>query len=71
MSINNSLSDIFDKLTDEQKARVKNCRNMDEMIALANSENYELSDDVLDSLAGGDCGSECPEHGCHRYEDGN
>ena len=44
----------FNDLTDEQKAKVKACKTADELIALAKSEGVELSDEQLNSIAGGD-----------------
>ena len=49
----------FDKfnLTDEQKAKIKNCKNADEILELAKAEGVELTPDQLDAVAGGGCGS--------------
>ena len=44
----------FDDLTDEQKARVEACKTTEELIALAKEEGVELSDEQLNSIAGGD-----------------
>ena len=44
----------FNDLTDEQKAKVKECETADELIALAEAEGMELSDEQLESIAGGD-----------------
>ena len=43
----------FDDLTDEQKAQIKACETADELIALAEAEGMELSDEQLESIAGG------------------
>ena len=58
----------FDDLTDEQKARVKACKTADELIALAKAEGVELSDEQLNSIAGGDS-FWCPTAtSCPNYE---
>ena len=44
---------IYDNLTDEQKAKVKACKTMDEMMVLAGEWGVELPDEVLDAVAGG------------------
>ena len=56
-----SLERIFAQLSDEQKEQFRNCKDMDEVMKLANEENVELSDDQLESLAGGGCDGKCPE----------
>ncbi|MBR2835444.1 MAG: hypothetical protein IKE43_07035 [Coriobacteriales bacterium] len=43
----------FDKLTPEQMEKAKACKNSDELIALAESEGIELTDNQLDAIAGG------------------
>ena len=56
-----SLERIFAQLSDEQKEQFRNCKDMDEVMKLANEENVELSDDQLEFLAGGGCDGKCPE----------
>ena len=68
MAIKTSLKEIYEKLTDEQKAMVQNCKNMDEIIALANTENYELSDNILDGISAG-IGADCREQQCDYESD--
>ena len=46
-----SLERIFAHLSDEQKEQFNNCKNMDEVMKLADNENVELTDDQLDFLA--------------------
>ena len=53
-----SLERIFAQLSDEQKEQFRNCKNMDEVMKLAEEENFELTDDQLESLASGGCGCE-------------
>ena len=58
----------FNDLTDEQKARVLACKTADELVALAKTEGVELSDEQLDSIAGGDS-FWCPTAtSCPNYE---
>ena len=58
----------FNDLTDEQKARVKACKTAEELVALAEAEGVELSDEQLNSIAGGDS-FWCPTAtSCPNYE---
>ena len=58
----------FDDLTEEQKARVMACKTSEELIALAEAEGVELSEEQLDSIAGGDS-FWCPTAtSCPNYE---
>ena len=54
-----SLERIFAQLSDEQKEQFRNCKDMDEVMKLANEENVELTDEQLEFLASGGCGGEC------------
>ena len=51
----------FNDLTEEQKAKALACQTPEEILALAQEEGYELTDEQLDGVAGGwgeaDCGS--------------
>lgn len=40
-------------LTDEQKARVLACESTEELLEFAKSEGFELTDEQLESVAGG------------------
>ena len=60
---------IFAQLSDEQKEQFRNCKDMDEVMKLANAENFELTDEQLEFLASGGCGDcgtwgsrKCREH---------
>ena len=53
MSNQKSLEEILAQLTDEQKARIQNCKNMDEVIAMAKESDIVLSEEDLKELAGG------------------
>lgn len=52
----------FEDLTPEQMEKARACASADELIELAKAEGIELSDELLDSVAGGDSWS-LPE-GC-------
>ena len=56
-----SLERIFAQLSDEQKEQFKKCKDMDEVMKLANEENFELTDEQLEFLASGGCSCE----NCH------
>ncbi len=65
-----SLERIFAQLSDEQKEQFRNCQNMDEIMKLADAENFELTDDQLEFLAAGGFGcesfySKCKKHHPH------
>ena len=58
----------FDELTDEQKAKAMACKSAEELVELAKSEGVELSEEQLDSIAGGDS-FWCPTAtSCPNYE---
>lgn len=61
-------------LTEEQIAKVKACKNQEELLALAKEEGIELTDDQLEAVTGGICTSstKCPNCGCKSFNwDGN
>lgn len=43
----------FKDLTDEQKAKAKECKTPDELVALAQEEGIELTDEQLEAVSGG------------------
>ncbi len=57
-----SLERVFAQLSDEQKEQFKNCKDMDEVMKLANEQNVELTDEQLEFLASGGCGEYCRDH---------
>ena len=57
-----SLERIFAQLSDEQKEQFKNCKDMDEVMKLADEENFELTEDQLEFLASGGCAK------CDKYK---
>ena len=46
-------NDLLKGLTDEQIAKVKACKNAEEILALAKQEGIELTDEQLQSVSGG------------------
>ena len=48
-----TMKDIFEKLTDEQKEKAKACKNMDEFMKLAGEWGIELPDELVDNVGGG------------------
>ena len=47
------LNSFYDNLTDEQKEKVKACKTADEFKAFVEKEGIELTDEMLDEVAGG------------------
>ena len=45
----------FEELTPEQQEKARACKTPEEIIELAKSEGYELSEEELDDVAGGWC----------------
>ena len=54
-------------MTEEQIAKVKDCKNTEEILKIAKEEGAELTDDQLEAVSGGGCGfvdpTNCP--GCN------
>ena len=46
--------EMYDKLSDDLKAKVANCKTADELMEFAKSEGIELTDEQLDAISGGD-----------------
>ena len=73
--------DLLKGLTKEQIARVKACKNSDELLALAKEEGVELTDEQLAAISGGgacsvisDIGdyinpNDCPRCGSNNIKD--
>ena len=49
--------ELLKGLTEEQIAKVKACKNQEELLKLAKEEGIELSDDQLEAVSGGACTS--------------
>lgn len=76
--------ELLKGLSQEEIAKVKACKNGDELLALAKAEGVELTDEQLNAISGGgvcsvvsDIGdklnpSDCPKCGCNdKKVDGN
>ena len=55
--------ELFKGLSEEQMAKLKNCNNVKELLALAKQEGVELTDDQLEAVNGG-CGTTTGYWGC-------
>ena len=59
-------------LTEEQIAKVKACKNQEELLALAKQEGIELNDEQLEAVNGGMCTSTpdfvCPQCGSKKIK---
>lgn len=53
----------FEDLTAELQEKAKACETPEDVIALAKEQGYELNDDELDSVSGGEFWG-CPENDC-------
>ena len=47
--------ELLKGLSEEQIAKVKACKNQEEMLALAKQEGVELTDEQLEAVNGGTC----------------
>ena len=47
------MDSIFNSLTDEQKEKAKACKTVDEFKEFVEKEGIELTDEMLDAVAGG------------------
>ncbi len=61
--------ELLKGLTEEQIAKVKACKNQEEILKLAKEEGIELNDEQLEAVAGGMCTSstKCPACGCRSF----
>ena len=55
----------FEDLTDEQKAKARECKTPEDVLALAKEEGYELSEEELEEVSGGWCPTNCSNDRCH------
>lgn len=56
----------FEELTPEQREKVLACKTPEELLALAQEEGYELTEEQLEGVSGGwiSCPGVCEEVGC-------
>ena len=60
----------YKNLTEEQKAKIRECKTPEQMLELAREEGYELSDEQLEAVSGGGAwasgcdDNECPMANC-------
>ena len=47
--------ELLKGLTEEQIAKVRACKNQEELLALAREEGIELTDEQLEAVSGGLC----------------
>ena len=61
--------ELLKGLTDEQIAKLRECKNHDELLNLAKQEGVELTDEQLEVISGGGvCSSDkCPNCGSKNY----
>ena len=52
----------FDDLRDEVKAKALECKSSDELLKLAEDEGVELTDEQLETIAGGDWDDPCDQY---------
>ena len=53
----NMKEELLKGLSEEQNAKVKACKNQEELLALAKQEGIELTDEQLAAVSGGGCSS--------------
>lgn len=49
------IQDMYDRLTEEQKAAFKDCKNQDDFLRKVQEEGIELTDEQLEAISGGEC----------------
>jgi len=49
--LNEMLKGLWDSLTDEQKAKAKECKTVEELVELAGREMIELPDELLEAVS--------------------
>lgn len=56
------LKETLEKLSPEQRERARELKTMDEIIAFAEGEGFELSDEQLEAVSGGGWGVPTCDH---------
>ena len=61
--------ELLKGLSEEQIAKVKECKNQEELLALAKAEGVELTNEQIEAVSGGGCLSsmKCPQCGSKDY----
>ena len=54
--------ELLKGLTEEQIAKIRECKSQEELLKLAQEEGIELTDDQLEVVSGGVCSSSKPKH---------
>ena len=54
----------FRVVSEELKGKLKNCNGPEDVLALAKEYGYELADEQLESISGGEWGDETPVVKC-------
>ena len=49
--------ELLKGLSEEQIAKIKECKNSEELLALAKAEGVELTNEQLEAISGGNCES--------------
>lgn len=57
-----AMQDLYNTLTDEQKRKFENCKSPEELLALANAENFALTPDQLEAASC--CWGICGDYAC-------
>lgn len=60
--------ELLKGLSEEQIAKIKACRNQEEILELAKVEGVELTDEQLKAISGG-CGTDSKNHNRRKIED--
>ena len=53
-----------EELTEEQKTKLKSCKNTDELMSMLGTMGIELTDEQLDAVAGGGSWGGCEGYNC-------
>ena len=48
-----AIQDMYNKLTEEQKQKVRACKSQKDLLRLMNEEGVELTDDQMEAISGG------------------
>ncbi len=65
----NMKQELLKGLSEEQIAKIKSCKNSEDLLSLAKVEGVELTDEQLSAISGGGCFStiKCPKCGCTKH----